>query len=1299
MLETRKYSVDILFSFLLIMFTALALMVPPTYAKETKRSLFDACKKGDIETVKRLIGDGLSVELRDDSNSSLLGIAMRKGHIELVKFLLDKGAEINAISSAGRTPLMQACGSGYFEIVKLLVEREADINLKNRQGETALYLASRRGSLEIVKLLLENGADMKVESRTGRTAFVVACISGHLQVAKILLDYDSSIRSQKNMLSETLIDLSTLKNAEEMLDFLIELGADINHSSGGQLGWNGLIQGAANGRKEFVQLLIKKGARVDATDNSGNTALLHAARNGKTEVMKTFLENGANPEHRNLKGETAILLAKNDEIVDFLKKYGAKAPIPLTLDNFDLLHALPYDKRLASGLEFAFKQYYRLLTNRPGLLVSVNTSSSKLDAEKYRLICTLKIKDITEKHEIILSNRAKDTGENLRTLGETIKKFSKKRRSEWKVFKHNRPSYDKFLDELAELLSHFDYMDIFGALQQIDQHLASGSFGPEVLLSASEIYSWLAFFKNRNQDRKLSDFLAVRAICYYILGCLGDVSEEHESFCKGLLLLALDYPAFAEKSFSGKLEIEKILKAYIRYDFNTLDKFNQKPLSNKRLLTYLTARSYNSSDQSNVAWSHYESLALNYPDFLIAKDYIIDNGSVGFSRNMIASYMEDLIEKHLAVLDKFTLTTWIEHEKNLDRLVKKEVPEDGRLEKWLKIHKAIVEGTKTLKRRTYLFDTDLMKKFLMGDMENALLIYYRLETVRLGRGAEATAIVDMVKTVYPDSALRKVLLLKEKKDRSGVEELLRKLSLDSADKFIIQTAIESKVISRSQSYNFLKAFSKKENPDSIGLYNIFKFHQDLFYRPVVIKCLDEGITADPYNCLFYEKIFSYEEGEGYLDKGKKSIGELYGFLTSSGKWYFDNGKIKEAVSCYQAAIERSPSQKTAYKELGEIYHKEKEYEKAIQTWKGYLKYDNNTLSAVDIKNTIGNAWIETGEISKAYDIFLESKKSWQEGALLGFAEASEKTGKTIQAEEYFKKVAHRYPAGKAPNLLGLFYLRQGNTDMAIQTFRQYKRYQQWHLYLYYLVDHFTERGTVEKALNIVKQVEKEISDKPRFSPYISTLAEAYAYKGFYDNAITLLEPFALKGEHTGYITQYLSYCKEGNSGDPEKVLSTYIKKNSWKPYTYWNLANSCLRSNLFDEALPLLLKLLNRKKSGLIDRLQKQSFLYAALCWRIVNGDQKTKEDIKSHLKDYAKDRWLLSTVSFLIGDIDEKTILEKARTQKQCAEIFYCLGFFRNNDGKRDDALKYLLFYLEVMDDRDILYTHAYKLAKELAQ
>lgn len=109
--------------------------------------------------------------------------------------------------------------------------------------------------------------------------------------------------------------------------------------------------------------------------------------------------------------------------------------------------------------------------------------------------------------------------------------------------------------------------------------------------------------------------------------------------------------------------------------------------------------------------------------------------------------------------------------------------------------------------------------------------------------------------------------------------------------------------------------------------------------------------------------------------------------------------------------------------------------------------------------------------------------------------------------------------------------------------------------------------------------------------------------------------------------------------------------------------------------------------------------LFASLCWRMTNGDQRSKEKIKSRMSMYSDDKWLISCISFLIGEMDEETILKNAHTVKQCAEVHYYLGVLKYLQGKKEEALKHLIFYLEVMDGYHIPYGHAVKLADKLSQ
>jgi ankyrin repeat protein len=89
-----------------------------------------------------------------------------------------------------------------------------------------------------------------------------------------------------------------------------------------------LLRAAREGHADAVQELLKTpGIDVNATDESGNTALLEAARFGHDHVARGLLAAGANPKVRDKDGRTPLMLAVaggHDQVVMALRQAGAQ---------------------------------------------------------------------------------------------------------------------------------------------------------------------------------------------------------------------------------------------------------------------------------------------------------------------------------------------------------------------------------------------------------------------------------------------------------------------------------------------------------------------------------------------------------------------------------------------------------------------------------------------------------------------------------------------------------------------------------------------------------------------------------------------------------------------------------------------------------------------------------------------------------------------------------------------------------------------------------------------------------------
>ena len=122
----------------------------------------------------------------------------------------------------------------------------------------------------------------------------------------------------------------------------LDKGVDPNAPGGGS-GVTPLHWAAMWGHTEVAELLIRIGAHVDRTDNSGNIALHYAAlgagfpktkRGDQKGVAELLIANGANVNVRRIDGKTPLDRANDSggaELADLLREHGGKTGEELAL--------------------------------------------------------------------------------------------------------------------------------------------------------------------------------------------------------------------------------------------------------------------------------------------------------------------------------------------------------------------------------------------------------------------------------------------------------------------------------------------------------------------------------------------------------------------------------------------------------------------------------------------------------------------------------------------------------------------------------------------------------------------------------------------------------------------------------------------------------------------------------------------------------------------------------------------------------------------------------------------------------
>ncbi len=133
------------------------------------QDIYDACRKGNVELIKRLSKLNLdTINKPNKSGYTPLIIAGYRNQLEAVKVLLELGAHVNALSEDG-TVLTAACYKSNTELVKILISNKADVNVKNNAGTTPLMFAIMAENEEVVKLLVEKGADKNAKDNSDKS--------------------------------------------------------------------------------------------------------------------------------------------------------------------------------------------------------------------------------------------------------------------------------------------------------------------------------------------------------------------------------------------------------------------------------------------------------------------------------------------------------------------------------------------------------------------------------------------------------------------------------------------------------------------------------------------------------------------------------------------------------------------------------------------------------------------------------------------------------------------------------------------------------------------------------------------------------------------------------------------------------------------------------------------------------------------------------------------------------------------------------------------------------------------------
>jgi len=842
--------------------------------------------------------------------------------------------------------------------------------------------------------------------------------------------------------------------------------------------------------------------------------------------------------------------------------------------------------------------------------------------------------------------------------------------------------------------------DMLHALAELDSRLDAAPEA-DILLQAAELYAWEAFFKTAVTDSGVADLLATRALAAYL------ASGARDPFVEGLVWLALDLPAPALASLETAPETDRsrLLIAFATRDLNGLKAASEAGGDDVKLANYLLARASRESGMGSEGSALIKRFAGDYVDFTHLAEYAASIRVVGVSNSHVRQYPLDLLELHLDILGELVEPASLLSDPELVATARLGTTRKEALPHWVQLESRLLGQPLRMRQVRHLFDMDLVKRLLALETQDALYYQVTFEAQGLGRPPQASEIAQLVEQAYPDAPLRQTAWLWVRGYDPEVEtriQFFKTLSLDGADRrllgdFILFLHTSTNAADFPKVLDALDALHTLSDPARGDLLALVSSCRDLH---LVNGCarpqLDLAMAAAPFDYEVAREIVGLKLSPSAFGAYAEGIEHLPATLYLKGKLAKEAGDSAVAETELRRAIAANPSDSKPYDLLSTMLIDDGKPQQAIEVMQSYLEHDHTTLTAGRLRISIGDLEMDAGNAETAYPILEQAARDGTGYGLIGFALASERTGRELQAEKYFTTAAKRYPSGRAPAELALFYLRQGNRAAALQVLRTYRRYNAADYFVPWLAKYAHEAGDPSLAVELAQEASpsdwKGIRVRSSLAREFLELDEpAMAAELYGALARDITDP-----RHTyphNYAPRYLAASEAAQPGSTAPLLRELLDLYSKTIPTVTEYLGVHLLMN--DEprlAVPVFLE-----RMDLSPYRADISLLMAALAWREGGGvDAEQQRAILARLQDFDDD-WLATRVRFLTRQIDAPTLLAAAKGRSRLCEAHYFLGAIAAEQGRRTEAERHLTISLQTRAANYMEYQYAYDLLRKL--
>lgn len=320
-----------------------------TKKSEPKRKsvLHLAIERGDdIDLVRQLMDEGLSIHERDHKGNDALMLAVGQARVELVSFLLKKGACVDTINRHGVSALVislnRVLGKSWGVFDSARKKRQEISNLLLDYGATVLHEkhhvctlrdAVYKHNFTFVKRLVESAKPNRTTEELWATMKGCALTYTLEHVEDVSLETVRLLVDRSNAVTPINLIYATKTGRLDLVELLLDFGADPNAKPDVRFPCTAWL---ASPNKDIAKLFWDRGGiDINCFDEKGLRLLHHAVKAGAADTVEFLLSLD---ELDSKTKEKAWLLTRSKDIAKMLWESGDIDANASDCDGNTLLH-------------------------------------------------------------------------------------------------------------------------------------------------------------------------------------------------------------------------------------------------------------------------------------------------------------------------------------------------------------------------------------------------------------------------------------------------------------------------------------------------------------------------------------------------------------------------------------------------------------------------------------------------------------------------------------------------------------------------------------------------------------------------------------------------------------------------------------------------------------------------------------------------------------------------------------------------------------------------------------------------